>query len=237
MRKKFVSFSGGKDSLVTLHKLLYEWNKNFEVIYVDTGLSLPECNEYVKEICEEFGVKLNVIKAKRNFWETVEQWGFPTRPGWKRWCMMELKMKPLKEFIPKFSVVALGIRKGESSYRKKFYQETIIWSEYLTAWEYFPILEWSNEDIERYIEKYKLKVNPCYKLYGFGGNCYFCPFRVDKKYYLRLRLHHPELFKKIIEYEAKMRNKTGALYKQGKNIYVKDMDKQVSVDSFFKEEK
>ena len=43
----YVSFSGGKDSLVLLH-LARTVNPNIKAMFVDTGLEYPEIKEYVK---------------------------------------------------------------------------------------------------------------------------------------------------------------------------------------------
>jgi len=73
----FVNFSGGRYSLVVLHLALRALGE-VKAIYVDTTISLPECNEYVKEICSEWGVDLTILERKdTDFWRLVKKKGFP----------------------------------------------------------------------------------------------------------------------------------------------------------------
>lgn len=52
-----MSFSGGRDSLVVLHRAIQE-DPDIPVVYVDTTISLPECNEYVEALAEEWSLNL-----------------------------------------------------------------------------------------------------------------------------------------------------------------------------------
>jgi|GEM_PF-4465800 len=45
-------------------------NPNINVVYVDTTISLPECNEYMEWLADEWG--LNLIKASRLDFHHVE---------------------------------------------------------------------------------------------------------------------------------------------------------------------
>lgn len=230
--KKYVSFSGGKDSLVVLHRMLKEWDKNFDVIYIDTSIALPECNEYVSKICKEWNLNLIVLKPEKDFWEHVKTSGFPRTVFPYRWCVEALKMRPLKKFLKdkQGSLEALGIRKLESNDRKERYKETIYWDERGGIWRYYPILYWTDDQINNYIKSHNLPVNPCYAIYGENGSCYFCPFIKRPKYYLTLRKNHPELFNKIIEAEKTMKKGGSALWKKGKPLHMKRINEQHALE-------
>jgi len=117
----FVNFSGGRYSLVLLHLALRALGEA-KAVYVDTTISLPECSEFVEEICDEWGVELRVIRREDvDFWEVVKRRGFPHRRF--RWCMGEFKSIPLRLFSESFEGHVLhlaGTSMYESSLRKKY---------------------------------------------------------------------------------------------------------------------
>ncbi|MEM2514698.1 MAG: phosphoadenosine phosphosulfate reductase family protein [Candidatus Bathyarchaeia archaeon] len=223
----FVDFSGGRYSLVLLH-LVLECVKNVKAVYIDTTITLPECNEYVNEICDKWGVNLITIKREdTDFWQLVKKRGFPHRRF--RWCMQELKSIPLKmfnEYIGNDCLHLTGTTIHESRMRKKIYEIRGIYhfNYSINSYVLHPILYWTPEMVNKYIKKHNLPINPCYSLYGSGGNCYYCPFIRDINYYLNLAKLRPKLFQHIIEAEESMRKGGAAIYLgRGKRVYVKDL--------------
>lgn len=224
--KKFVSFSGGKSSLATLLVCLEEW-KDFEVIYADTTLSYPENNEYIEDICKELGVKLVVVKPEVDFWEEVKKKRFfPNRRH--RWCANLLKFDPLKKYFSQFRsvITAIGCKRADSSVRRKTYTESLAWDGYLEKWNYLPLLNWTEEQVEQKIREAGLWENPCYEIYGHSG-CYFCPFVTKARPYLALKERHPELYNKILEAEKIVKEHGGhsPLWRHDGPMWLEDIEK------------
>lgn len=67
----YISFSGGKDSLVLLHMIRSEY-PNIEAVYVDTGLEYPEIKEFVKTF-----ENVTILRPKKTFKQVLEQYGYP----------------------------------------------------------------------------------------------------------------------------------------------------------------
>ena len=67
----YVSFSGGKDSLVLLH-LARTVNPNIKAMFVDTGLEYPEIKEYVKTF-----PNVDIIRPQISFKEVLRIYGYP----------------------------------------------------------------------------------------------------------------------------------------------------------------
>ena len=69
--KVYVSFSGGKDSLVLLH-IARQCFPDIRAVFADTGLEYPEIREFVKTV-------ENVIwvKPKMNFKQVIRTYGYP----------------------------------------------------------------------------------------------------------------------------------------------------------------
>ena len=211
----FVDFSGGRYSLVLLHLVLRALGKA-KAVYVDTTISLPECSEFVEEICDEWGVELRVIRREDvHFWELVKRRGFPHRRF--RWCMEEFKSIPLRIFNESFEGHVLhlaGTSMYESSLRKKVYsiRGKYHYNYSIRCYVLHPMLKWTEEMVYDYIEAHNLRINPCYGKYYGSGNCYYCPFVASLTYYSRLAACQPKLFSKIVEAEKAMRKGGAAIY-------------------------
>jgi len=206
-QNRFVFWSGGKDSTVALHLALKVW-RNPRVVFVDTGITLPETLDYIQKLTEEWNLNLTVLKPEIDFWDYVAEKGFPIVKA--LWCRRLLKITPIKKFMKKqhgWKVQVLGIRKAESYVRRKAwgYQRPFM-RHFKIPFTYnlLPILEWTDQQVNRYIRKFKIPINPSYQIYGTSG-CYFCPFVSNNRHYLALKRYHPELFEKIVEAETIMR--------------------------------
>ncbi|MBE0461591.1 MAG: phosphoadenosine phosphosulfate reductase family protein [Candidatus Aminicenantes bacterium] len=210
-----VNFSGGRYSLVLLHLALRALGK-VKAVYVDTTISLPECNEFVEEICEAWGVELIVLKRKDvDFWDLVKRRGFPHHRF--RWCMKEFKSVPLRLLSQSFDGELLhlvGTSKHESSFRKKVYdiRGMYHYNYSIRAFCLHPMLEWTENMVYKYLEYHNIPLNPCYEKYYNSGNCYYCPYVSSMLYYSKLASLQPKLFSKIVDAEKAMRNGGGAIY-------------------------
>jgi len=67
----YVSFSGGKDSLVLLH-LVRSIYPNVKGVFVDTGLEYPEIREFVKTF-----ENIETLIPKQNFKQVIDKYGYP----------------------------------------------------------------------------------------------------------------------------------------------------------------
>ena len=219
-----VDFSGGRYSLVLLHLVLRALVKT-KALYVNTTISLPECDDFVNEICNEWGVELIVVKRRDvDFWELVKRWGFPHRRF--RWCMREFKSIPLRLFNESFDGEVLhlvGTSMYESSFRKKIYSVRGMYhfNYSIRSYVLHPMLKWTEDMVYDYIESHNLRLNPCYDKYYGSGNCYYCPYVTSLMYYSRLAGLQPRLFSKIVDAEKAMRNKGAAIYLgKGKTLHL-----------------
>ena len=171
-----LSYSGGKDSDVIL-QLAKEAGIPFRAIYKSTTIDPPGTIAH----CKENGVE--IMKPKMTFFQLVEKKGWPTRRA--RFCCEVLKeYKVLDRAIQ-------GIRRSESTARAKRYKEPELCRVYSAKEKvrvYLPILDWTNDDVVRFIEERSIK---CHDLYydkpilwdGFHVErrlgCIGCPMQSD----------------------------------------------------------
>jgi len=171
----FVSFSGGKDSLVTLHLALKALGQ-VPILFNDTGLELPGTREYVEDLSRELNVKLIVADAGNAFRSALEVFGPPARDY--RWCCKVIKLAPISRVInnlfPEGAISIVGVRRYESGARAR---SPRVW---VNRWlpkllSASPIIDWTALDVWMYIIANKLKVNPMYSM-GFSRlGCWLCP--------------------------------------------------------------
>ncbi len=113
-----VAYSGGKDSLATLHILL-EAGIDPDMIFIDTGIELPETIENVKRISEKYDLNLHMRKADSGYWNNVDYFGPSARDY--RWCCKTCKLGPtsllIKENYENGVFSFIGQRRYESRQR------------------------------------------------------------------------------------------------------------------------
>ncbi|MGB9927942.1 MAG: phosphoadenosine phosphosulfate reductase family protein [Methanosarcina sp.] len=87
----FVSFSGGKDSLVALELARASLkNRELNAFFLNTGIEFPETVEFVRDFCHEYNIPLEEVDAGSAFWEQVEKFGPPAKDF--RWCCKVCKL-------------------------------------------------------------------------------------------------------------------------------------------------
>ena len=177
-----LAFSGGKDSSVIL-KLAQMAGIKFTPIYKNTTID-PSGNV---PFCKSMGCK--IVAPKKTFFELIQERGFPTRRA--RFCCEVLKEYKIKDYV------ILGVRKAESTARANRYHEPEICRVYGNKGkkkadgsnyckQYLPIVNWTDEDVKEFIEKYDVKCNPLYYVNGEFDvkkrlGCMCCPLQSIKK--------------------------------------------------------
>ena len=122
------------------------------------------------------------MKPKKKFGELIIKHGFPSRRN--RYCCQYLKEYKILDYA------VLGIRADESNARKERYKEPEQCREYSKkskTRQYFPILNWTKNDVLEFIKERNIKLHPLY--YDEKGNvdikarlgCMCCPMQSYKK--------------------------------------------------------
>ena len=169
-----VSYSGGKDSDVILD-LIKMANVPYRAIYKNTTIDPPGTIKHVKDM------RVEIIRPKYNFLQLIAKNGYPSRLS--RFCCRQLKEYKVLDYA------ILGIRQDESIKRKKRYKEPEqcrVYNKKDKVRQYFPILDWTNDDVEEFIKERNIKCAPVY--YDELGNfqverrlgCMCCPLQSYK---------------------------------------------------------
>lgn len=216
-KRPIVSYSGGKDSLVTLHIALNSVGVD-EAIFNDTGLELPETLENVDKVAELYGLRLHVASAGNRFFDSLWIYGPPARDY--RWCCKVCKLTPIartyREVTSSEIISIVGQRKYESiqRYRQRYFEKSR-WlpKVYLLS----PILDWSALEVWLYVFKEKLPYNALYAQGLDRIGCWLCP-ACELAEFNTVKTLHPELWdpweKYLMKY-AEKRSLPGEWVKYG----------------------
>ena len=115
-----VSYSGGKDSLATLLVVL-EAGIRPPIVFVDTGIELPETVENVHRVARRHHLELIVEESGQDFVALSGRFGPPSRDY--RWCCKTQKLGPvaraLNKRFPGGVLTFIGQRRYESGPRSR----------------------------------------------------------------------------------------------------------------------
>jgi len=198
--KKYLSFGAGVNSTALL-LLLKERGEEFETIFVDTGVELPETYEYI-DYLKLKGFEITILKPKvkgknGKFYDNLYKYCYDHKflPSiFLRWCTYRFKLIPIWEYVEKPCMMYIGISYDEKhrTSKKGYYDKKAKGIKPV-----YPLVEWkiTRHDCIRIIKEHGLKIPE-------KSGCWLCPFQ-SKKRLLWLRNKHPELFQKIVELEKR----------------------------------
>ncbi len=161
-----VSFSGGKDSTVTLRLVLEalrgHQDKKLYIVTADTMMEIPYFQGYVDQVRHELvqylqlaGINAEVVtvkpRPKNSFWVSVLGMGYPAAHMGFRWCTGKLKIDPISQYTRKITagqefMVFVGVRSAESELRARIYTQ----KDYKKN-HFAPILDWEASDVWAYL--------------------------------------------------------------------------------------
>lgn len=169
-----VSYSGGKDSLVTLILVTKALGK-VPLLFADTGLEFPETYDNVREVAARYGLPVTVAQGSEAFWEAFSTRGPPARDF--RWCCRAAKLTPVDRVIRNTwgeCLSFIGQRKFESSRRMashRVWRNPHIPAQVSAA----PIHHWTALHVWLYLFREKAPYNRLYEQGVDRIGCFMCP--------------------------------------------------------------
>lgn len=187
-----VSFSGGKDSEVTLDIVQRALpHDSFVVVFGDTGMEFPDTYEMVekaKSRCEGMGISFYIAKSHLKPSESWRLFGPPTSTI--RWCCSVHKTTPqlllLRDVLNKddFTEMAfVGVRADESV-RRSGYDYISYGTKHRGQWSCNPILHWNSAEVYLYLYMNNLRINAAYKRGNTRAGCLVCPMSTNRNDFL-----------------------------------------------------
>lgn len=177
MDNLYVANSGGKDSVV-MYFILQEMGIKLPTIHSNTTIDPDGTLKFIRETMPD----TVIIHPKESFYQLVERKSFPSR--WNRYCC-----EILKENGSAGKNTIEGVRSEESRTRDRDYIVCDTRKSMKGKQHIYPLLDWTEEQIWRYIRKKDLPIAPCYKLGLKRLGCVACPLASPK-----VRLKELELY-------------------------------------------
>lgn len=214
--------SAGKDSDVILELARMSGIK-YRAIYKNTTIDPPGTIAHVKEN----GVE--ILRPKQTFFQLIANDGYPNR--FMRFCCSELKEYKILDHC------IIGVRKAESVKRAKIYNEPTECRFYGSKKErveaFYPILDWSDQDVVDFIKERGIKVHSLYYREDGGIDpkrrlgCMCCPLQ-SKRQRIEAFKQYPNMVKAYLRAGEKFRNthpdtKTAKMYDNVYEWFVRDV--------------
>ena len=203
----FVSFSGGKDSLVVLDLAASALvHKPFTAVFLNTGIDYPETIAFARNYCNDRQIPFKEMDAGNDFWDTLREKDHPTKDS--RWCCKVCKLNSSNRLADGKEHLSLdGKRRHESFMRSKI--PTMDTNPNVEGQlNIFPIRDWRAIEVWLYIHWRQLPYNPLYDNGLERIGCWMCPAAFQAEYE-RMKEIHPELADKWETYLSKWAKRNG----------------------------
>ena len=192
--RHILGLSGGKDS-AALALYLRDRIPDIEYFFCDTGCELSETYEFFNKLEARLHKPIKILKSRFPFDHWLLRYDGFLPSAMSRWCTVELKIKPLEEFVGDDEAISyIGIRADEDREGYISSKENIN--------PVYPFQEDGliKEDILNILEEEGVGLPKYYEWRSRSG-CYFCFFQ-RKIEWIRLSEVHPDLFKQAVHYET-----------------------------------
>lgn len=198
-----LQFSGGKDSLVTL-ALLKPWWDRLTVYWLDAGDGFPETYEIVVKTAAQVP---NFVRIASSCEKVIEEHGIPTDllPA-THTPMGQMIFHTSEKFQDRLSCCARAVMLPMHARMKADGITLIIrgqkdadigWAvrsghieEGVELW--FPIQDWSKEDVFRYMREHDLPISPVYETMDTTPECMTCSAWWDDNRAQYLKRNYPQ---------------------------------------------
>lgn len=175
--KKIFSTSSFQTHSVVLLHILSRIDRNIPVYFINTGYHFAETITYRDEVAAAFGLK--VINLNPLVPKTMQRNGqgnllFTSNPDY---CCYLNKVQPVEGLLQLYDVWISGVRADQNSHRKQFQHEVLVQNNTL---RYHPVLHWTKEMVEEYIEHFGLPRHPLEEKGYTSIGCEPCTRPADK---------------------------------------------------------
>lgn len=202
----WAAFSGGNDSTVMLD-IARRHGALDGVLHVDTTIGIRATRQFVRDLCDQWGLPLDVVQPPKTYRQIVAERGFfgPKDHPYAYRLIKKAAVRLWKKRVlePRKSTVAMlltGMRAGESTTRMSHgsgdrVEERIAWVN--------PIRHFTNDDMVEYRRRYPdLPHNPVNKALGKSGECLCGCFSMGSVELEVIRDLDPETAAEIEELQA-----------------------------------
>lgn len=209
----FALFSGGHDSLSVTH-VTAQHPAFSGVIHVNTGIGIPETNQFVRDTCAAQGWPLHELHPTWAYAQLVVRYGFPGAAS-HGFMYRYLKERPLMAFVqkqkrrlvsksgkatrpdPKDRIMLVGGMRSQESVRRMGHVEPVH-QDGAVVWV-SPIHDWSAHEVGAYVDAAGLPRNPVKDTLHISGEC-LCGSFADENEERDLQFWYPATHAELLKY-------------------------------------
>ncbi len=151
---------GAEDQVIT--QLLTTLQKPFSIFTLDTGRLFPETYDLIDRTNSKFNIKIDVMFPDHHEVETmVKKEGinlFYKSIALRKHCCQLRKLNPLKRALEGKEAWFTGLRRSQSVTREDM--EIVEWDSNSAMLKINPLIDWSEEEVWKYIKEKKIPYNP-----------------------------------------------------------------------------
>lgn len=161
-KRTIMTTTFGDHSAVILH-MVTRIIPNVKIVWVDTGYNSSATYRFADKLMRKLGLKVDVYtpemtSARRNvLMKGIPEVGEPLHEEFTRQVKLEPFERAIKEAQPEIWIT--GLRREQTEHRKNMDIATLSKDGYLKI---APILEWTEADMNEYLEKNSLPNEPDY---------------------------------------------------------------------------
>lgn len=155
----FSSSLGAEDQVLT--DLLIKRNEAVNIFTLDTGRLFESTYKVIQDVKEFYGKNIEIKFPEAEDIETLVKTKGPNlfynSIDDRKKCCRVRKIKPLKKKLEGYKIWITGLRREQSVTRTD--QEVIEWDETFSIYKLSPLLDWSEDDVWKYIKEKNVPYN------------------------------------------------------------------------------
>jgi phosphoadenosine phosphosulfate reductase len=156
-----VSF-GNAEGMVILDMLSRITDKA-QVFTLDTGFLFEETVRFREDVMKKYALPLKVITPELSVEEQVARYGPGLYSCKPEICCEIRKIEPQRKFLCNYGAWVTGIRRDQTLQRAS--TPVVTYDEYFGVAKIAPLAGWSSEDVDKYVRRHDVPLNP---LLGMG---------------------------------------------------------------------
>ncbi len=159
---QLASLSAMQESGNVVCHMLHQLKLDIPVLFVDTGVMFQETLQTRDRIAAEYGLRIRTLQPALSMEEQTDEYGvlYLSAEGQEKCCHMR-KVEPLRSVAGQYQGILSSLRRADGGRRGNNPILTI--DTEMNCLRINPLANFTDEQMEQYIEEYKVIINPLHK--------------------------------------------------------------------------
>jgi phosphoadenosine phosphosulfate reductase len=153
-----LSVSFGNPEGMVLLDMLSRITDKAQVFTLDTGFLFEETVRFREEVMRRYPLALKVLTPELSVEEQVARYGPQLYSCAPDLCCEVRKIEPQRKFLRDYGAWVTGIRRDQTEQRAS--TPVVVFEEYFGVAKIAPLAAWSMDEIDEYVRRYEVPLNP-----------------------------------------------------------------------------